>query len=173
MIIARITIKLDRLIVLSSESSLLGYFLQVSLIVIIKGRSPMEVSLIVIIKQVSSWLSLSVKWLDNQIIWYWIWYWALSMTSTNPTRQKCLTPVNEPACLSRIFVVCTVRAGRVGARSVLRSWIQCMHLCHNMILHSSRAGTYTEWFLLQVSHNCWSAMIFKKWAAWTFVETSF
>jgi hypothetical protein len=41
--------KLDRLIVLS-ESSLLGSFLQVSLIVIIKGRSPMEVSLIVIIK---------------------------------------------------------------------------------------------------------------------------
>ena len=50
---ARLTIKLGRLIVLS-ESSLLGWFLQVSLIVIIKGRSPMEVSLIVIIKQVSS-----------------------------------------------------------------------------------------------------------------------
>ena len=45
------TIKLDRLIVLS-KSSLLVWFLQVSLIVIIKGRSPMEVSLIVIIKQV-------------------------------------------------------------------------------------------------------------------------
>ncbi len=42
----RLTIKLDRLIVLS-ESSLLGWFLHVSLIVIIKGRSPMEVSLIV------------------------------------------------------------------------------------------------------------------------------
>jgi hypothetical protein len=42
--------KLDRLIVLS-ESSLLGWFLQVSLIVIIKGRPPMEVSLIVIILQ--------------------------------------------------------------------------------------------------------------------------
>ena len=48
---ARLTIKLDRLIVLS-KSSLLGWFLHVSLIVIIKGRSPMEVSLIVIIKQV-------------------------------------------------------------------------------------------------------------------------
>ncbi len=47
----RLTIKLDRLIV-SSESSLLGWFLHVSLIVIIKGRSPMEVSLIVIINQV-------------------------------------------------------------------------------------------------------------------------
>ena len=33
----RLTIKLDRLIVLS-KSSLLGWFLQVSLIVIIKGR---------------------------------------------------------------------------------------------------------------------------------------
>ena len=50
---ARITIKLDRLIVLS-ESSLLGCFLHVSLTVIIKGRYPMEVSLIVIIKQVSA-----------------------------------------------------------------------------------------------------------------------
>jgi hypothetical protein len=49
--VSRLTIKLDRLIVLS-KSSLLGWFLQVSLIVIIKGRSPMEVSLIVIIKQV-------------------------------------------------------------------------------------------------------------------------
>jgi hypothetical protein len=39
-----LTIKLDRLIVLS-KSSLLGWFLHVSLIVIIKGRSPMEVSL--------------------------------------------------------------------------------------------------------------------------------
>ncbi len=48
---ARITIKLDRLIVLS-KSSPLGWFLHVSLIVIIKGRSPMEVSLIVIINQV-------------------------------------------------------------------------------------------------------------------------
>jgi hypothetical protein len=48
---SRITIKLDRLIVLS-KSSLLGWFLHVSLIVIIKGRSPMEVSLIVIINQV-------------------------------------------------------------------------------------------------------------------------
>jgi hypothetical protein len=57
---ARLTIKLDRLIVLS-ESSLLGWFLRVSLIVIIKGRSPMEVSLIVIIKQVSAWLSLIIK----------------------------------------------------------------------------------------------------------------
>jgi len=47
----RLTIKLDRLIVLS-KSSLLGWFLHVSLIVIIKGRSPVEVSLIVIIKQV-------------------------------------------------------------------------------------------------------------------------
>ncbi len=56
----RFTIKLDRLIVLS-ESSILGWFLQVSLIVIIKGRSPMEVSFIVIIKQVSSWLSLIIK----------------------------------------------------------------------------------------------------------------
>ncbi len=46
---ARLTIKLDRLTVLS-ESNLLGWFLHVSLIVIIKGRSPMEVSLIVIIK---------------------------------------------------------------------------------------------------------------------------
>jgi hypothetical protein len=46
---SRYTIKLDRLIVLS-KSSLLGWFLQVSLIVIIKGRSPMEASLIVIIK---------------------------------------------------------------------------------------------------------------------------
>ena len=48
---SRLTIKLDRLIVLS-KSSLLGWFLHVSLIVIIKGRSPMEVSLIVIINQV-------------------------------------------------------------------------------------------------------------------------
>jgi hypothetical protein len=48
---ARLTIKLDSLIVLS-KSSLLGWFLHVSLIVIIKGRSPMEVSLIVIINQV-------------------------------------------------------------------------------------------------------------------------
>jgi hypothetical protein len=47
----RLTIKLDRLIVLS-RSSVLGWFLHVSLIVIIKGRSPMEVSLIVIINQV-------------------------------------------------------------------------------------------------------------------------
>jgi hypothetical protein len=47
----RLTIKLDRLIVLS-KSSLLGWFLHVSLIVIIKGRSPVKVSLIVIIKQV-------------------------------------------------------------------------------------------------------------------------
>ncbi len=54
--VSRITIKLDRLIVLS-ESSLLGWFFHVSLIVIIKGRSPMEVSLIVIIKQVWAWLS--------------------------------------------------------------------------------------------------------------------
>ena len=50
---SRLVIKLDRLIVLS-ESSLLGWFLQVSLIVITKGRSPREVSLIVIIKQVSA-----------------------------------------------------------------------------------------------------------------------
>ncbi len=48
-----ITIKIDRLIVLS-KSSLLGWFLHVSLILIIKGRYPREVSLIVIIKQVSS-----------------------------------------------------------------------------------------------------------------------
>ena len=48
-----ITIKLDRLIVLS-KSSLLGLFLHVSLILIIKGRYPREVSLIVIIKQVSA-----------------------------------------------------------------------------------------------------------------------
>ena len=48
---SRLTIKLDRLIVLS-KSSLLGWFLQVSLIVIIKGRSPMEVSLNVKIKLV-------------------------------------------------------------------------------------------------------------------------
>jgi hypothetical protein len=48
---ARITIELDRLIVLS-KSSLLGLFWHASLIVIIKGRSPMEVSLIVIINQV-------------------------------------------------------------------------------------------------------------------------
>jgi hypothetical protein len=47
----RFTIKLDRLIVLS-KSSLLGWFLHVSLIVIMKGRFPMEVSWIVIIKQV-------------------------------------------------------------------------------------------------------------------------
>jgi hypothetical protein len=49
----RITIKFDRLIVLS-KSSFLGWFLHVSLILIIKGRYPREVSLIVIIKQVSS-----------------------------------------------------------------------------------------------------------------------
>jgi hypothetical protein len=49
----RLTIKLDRLIVLS-KSSLLGWFLHVSLIVTIKGRSPMEVSMIVIIKKVSA-----------------------------------------------------------------------------------------------------------------------
>jgi hypothetical protein len=47
----RFTFKLDRLIVLS-KSSLLGWFLHVSLIVTIKGRSPIEVSLIVIIKKV-------------------------------------------------------------------------------------------------------------------------
>jgi hypothetical protein len=47
----RLTIKFDRLIVLS-KSSRSGWFLHVSLIVIIKGRSPMEVSLIVIINQV-------------------------------------------------------------------------------------------------------------------------
>jgi hypothetical protein len=41
----RFTIKLDRLIVLS-KSSLLGWFLHVSLILIIKGRYPREVSLI-------------------------------------------------------------------------------------------------------------------------------
>ncbi len=50
---ARITIKLDRLIVLS-KSSLLVWFVHVSLIWIIKGRYPREVSLIVIIKQVSA-----------------------------------------------------------------------------------------------------------------------
>ena len=49
---SRITMKLGRLIVLS-ESSLLGWFLQVSLILIIKGgQYPREVSFIVIIKQV-------------------------------------------------------------------------------------------------------------------------
>jgi hypothetical protein len=47
------TIKLDRLIVLS-KSSLLGWFLHVSLILIIKGRYPREVSLVVIIKPVFS-----------------------------------------------------------------------------------------------------------------------
>ncbi len=51
--VTRITIKLDRLIVLS-KSSLLGWFLHVSLILIIKGRYPREVLLIVIIKQVSA-----------------------------------------------------------------------------------------------------------------------
>jgi hypothetical protein len=50
-VVTSLTIKLDRLIVLS-KSSLLGWFLHVSLIVIIKGRSPMEVSLIVIINPV-------------------------------------------------------------------------------------------------------------------------
>ncbi len=47
--VSRLTIKLDRLIV-SSKSSHLGWFLYVSLIVTIKGRSPVEVLLIVIIK---------------------------------------------------------------------------------------------------------------------------
>jgi hypothetical protein len=47
------TIKLDGLIVLS-KSSLLGWFLHVSLILIINGRYPREVSLIVIIKPVFS-----------------------------------------------------------------------------------------------------------------------
>ena len=42
---------LDRLIVLS-EANLLVWFLQVSLIVIIKERDPLKLSLIVIIKQV-------------------------------------------------------------------------------------------------------------------------
>jgi hypothetical protein len=51
--VGRITIKFDRLIVLS-KSSLLGWFLHVSLLLIIKGRYPREVSLIVIIKQVST-----------------------------------------------------------------------------------------------------------------------
>ena len=51
--VGRFTINLDRLIVLS-KSRLLGWFLHVSLILIIKGRYPREVSLIVIIKQVSS-----------------------------------------------------------------------------------------------------------------------
>jgi hypothetical protein len=41
----RLTINLERLIVLS-ESSLLGWFLHALLMAIIKGRSPMEVSLI-------------------------------------------------------------------------------------------------------------------------------
>ncbi len=54
---ARLAINLDRLIGLS-ESSLLGWFLQVSLIVIIKGRPPIEVPLIVIINQVTAWSSL-------------------------------------------------------------------------------------------------------------------
>jgi hypothetical protein len=49
---SRITIKIDRLIVLS-KSSLLDWFLNVSLILIIKGKQKREVSLIVIIKQVS------------------------------------------------------------------------------------------------------------------------
>ncbi len=44
--VTRITIKLDRLIVLS-KSSLLVLFLHVSLTLIIKGRYPREVSLIV------------------------------------------------------------------------------------------------------------------------------
>ncbi len=44
-----------------SKSSLLGWFLHVSLILIIKGRYPREVSLIVIIMQVSAWLSLIIK----------------------------------------------------------------------------------------------------------------
>jgi hypothetical protein len=48
---ARLTIKVDRLIV-SSKSRLLVLFLEVSLIVIIKGRSQMVISLIVIIKEV-------------------------------------------------------------------------------------------------------------------------
>ncbi len=48
----RITIKFDRLIVLT-KSSLIVWFLHVSLILIIKGRYPRKVSLIVIIKQVS------------------------------------------------------------------------------------------------------------------------
>jgi hypothetical protein len=52
-LLPRITIKLDGLMVLS-KSSLLGWFLHVSLIVIIKERSRMEVSLIVIIKKVST-----------------------------------------------------------------------------------------------------------------------
>jgi hypothetical protein len=52
--LTRFTFKLDGLIVLSKSSlfMLVVWFLHVSLIVIIKGRSPMEVSLIVIIKQV-------------------------------------------------------------------------------------------------------------------------
>ncbi len=49
-------INLDWLIWIS-ESSLVGWFLQVSPIVIIKERSQDQVSLIVIIKQVSGWLS--------------------------------------------------------------------------------------------------------------------
>jgi len=53
------SINLDRLIGLS-ESSLLDSFLEVSLIVTIKGRSQVHVSLIVIIKQVSAWLSLAL-----------------------------------------------------------------------------------------------------------------
>ncbi len=56
----KITVELDRLIVLS-KSSLLGWFLHVSLILIIKERYPREVSLIVIIKEVSVWLSLIIK----------------------------------------------------------------------------------------------------------------
>jgi hypothetical protein len=45
--------KVDRLIALS-KSSPLDWFLHVSLILIIKGRYPREVSLIVIINQVST-----------------------------------------------------------------------------------------------------------------------
>ncbi len=72
----RLTIKIDRLMVLS-ESRLLGWFLHVSLIVIIKGRSSMEVSLIVIIKEVSAWLSLIIKpfsQLLSQPFQFWPWF---------------------------------------------------------------------------------------------------
>ena len=47
--LSRLTMNLDRFMLLS-ESSLLGWFLEVSLIVIIEGRSQVQVSLIVIIK---------------------------------------------------------------------------------------------------------------------------
>ncbi len=46
---------------ISQKRITLGWFLHVSLILIIKGRYSREVSLIVIIKEVSAWLSLIIK----------------------------------------------------------------------------------------------------------------